>query len=68
MVWKALVNAPNRVMAKQIAVQNEKVPTYMKGNHKYYYRAYLGLFAVSFGLSQWHLFQYVTGKTKAGGA
>lgn len=27
--------------------------------------AYLGLFAVSFGLSQWHLFQYVTVRRRA---
>ncbi|KNX49827.2 hypothetical protein CNBG_9568 [Cryptococcus deuterogattii R265] len=53
---------PNNIQAKQIAYQAEKVPVYLRGNGKYYYRAYLALLGVSFVGAHFQLFQYMRGK------
>ncbi|KIR52928.1 hypothetical protein I315_04384 [Cryptococcus gattii Ru294] len=61
-MFGAIVNRPNNIQAKQIAYQAEKVPVYLRGNGKYYYRAYLALLGVSFVGAHLQLFQYMRGK------
>ncbi|OXM75840.1 hypothetical protein C364_06389 [Cryptococcus neoformans Bt63] len=61
-MFGAIVNRPNHVQAKQIAYQAEKVPVYLRGNGKYYYRAYLAFLGVSFVGAHFQLFQYMRGK------
>ncbi|ORY26966.1 hypothetical protein BCR39DRAFT_539595 [Naematelia encephala] len=63
----ALVNRPNLVRDKQIALQNDPAPTYLKGRGKYYYRGFLVMLACSLGWSQFTLIQYVRGKAKKHG-
>ncbi|WWC90301.1 uncharacterized protein L201_005234 [Kwoniella dendrophila CBS 6074] len=61
---EGIFNRPNNIRAKQIAYQADKAPVYLKGNGKIWFRAYLGLFAVSFIGSNFQLIQYIRGKAK----
>ncbi|WVN85679.1 uncharacterized protein L203_100828 [Cryptococcus depauperatus CBS 7841] len=67
-MFDAIINRPNRIRAKQIAYQAEKgVPVYLRGNGKYYYRAYLVLLGVSLSGSLFQLTRYALGKAKKAG-
>ncbi|WVQ73559.1 hypothetical protein IAR50_003137 [Cryptococcus sp. DSM 104548] len=61
-MFGALVNRPNKIQAKQVAFQAQHVPVYLRGNGKYYYRAYLCLLGVSLVGSTFQLVQYARGK------
>ncbi|WVF67015.1 hypothetical protein IAT40_001758 [Kwoniella sp. CBS 6097] len=63
---EAILNRPNRIREKQIAYQAEagKAPVYLRGNGKYWFRAYMCLFTVSFVGANFQLIQYVRGKAK----